>query len=33
MKRIGIADTTFARVDMGAIAEDELKRTGTGFSS
>ncbi len=31
MKRIGIADTTFARVDMGAIAEDELKKTGTGF--
>lgn len=25
MKRIGIADTTFARVDMGAIAIDELK--------
>ncbi|MDH4123905.1 MAG: riboflavin synthase, partial [Thermoplasmata archaeon] len=31
MKRIGIADTTFARVDMGAIATDELKKTGTGF--
>jgi riboflavin synthase len=31
MKRIGIADTTFARVDMGRIAEEELKRTGTGF--
>ncbi|MDD3492466.1 MAG: riboflavin synthase [Candidatus Thermoplasmatota archaeon] len=25
MKRIGIADTTFARVDMGALAIDELK--------
>ena len=31
MKRIGIADTTFARVDMGRIAEEELKKTGTGF--
>ncbi len=31
MRRIGIADTTFARIDMGRIAEDELKRTGTGF--
>jgi riboflavin synthase len=31
MKRIGIADTTFARVDMGAIAIDELKKMGTGF--
>lgn len=31
MKRIGIADTTFARVDMGRIAGDELKKTGTGF--
>ena len=31
MMRIGIADTTFARVDMGAIAIDELKKTGTGF--
>jgi len=31
MKRIGIADTTFARVDMGAIAIDELKKLGTGF--
>jgi riboflavin synthase len=31
MKRIGIADTTFARVDMARVAEDELKRTGTGF--
>ena len=31
MRRIGVADTTFARVDMGAIAADELKRTGTGF--
>lgn len=31
MRRIGIADTTFARVDMGTHAADELKRTGTGF--
>ena len=31
MKRIGIADTTFARVDMGAIAIDELRKLGTGF--
>ncbi len=31
MKRIGIADTTFARVDMGRIAEEELKKMGTGF--
>jgi len=31
VKRIGVADTTFARVDMGGFAVDELKRTGTGF--
>jgi riboflavin synthase len=31
MKRIGVVDTTFSRVDMGGIAADELKRTGTGF--
>ncbi|MEW5936348.1 MAG: riboflavin synthase [Candidatus Thermoplasmatota archaeon] len=31
MKLIGIADTTFARVDMASHAIDELKRTGTGF--
>ncbi|MGQ9587053.1 MAG: riboflavin synthase [Thermoplasmata archaeon] len=31
MKRIGVVDTTFARVDMGGAAIDELKRTGTGF--
>jgi riboflavin synthase len=31
MKRIGVADTTFARVDMGSLAIDELKKTGTGF--
>ena len=30
-KRIGVADTTFARVDMAAVAIDELKATGTGF--
>ncbi len=28
---IGVADTTFARYDMGAAAVDELKKTGTGF--
>ncbi|MFA6710676.1 MAG: riboflavin synthase [Candidatus Methanomethylophilaceae archaeon] len=31
MKIIGIADTTFARYDMGRAAIDELERTGTGF--
>jgi riboflavin synthase len=31
-RRIGIADTTFARVDMGAHAIDELRATGTGFT-
>jgi len=31
MKVIGVADTTFARVDMGRIAIDELKKSGTGF--
>ncbi len=31
MKRIGIVDTTFARVNMGDIAIDELKKQGTGF--
>lgn len=31
MKRIGIADTTFARYDMGGAAIDELQKTGTGF--
>jgi len=31
MRRIGVADTTFARVDMGSFAIDELKKTGTGF--
>ncbi|MDW5562764.1 MAG: riboflavin synthase [Methanomassiliicoccus sp.] len=31
MKLIGIADTTFARVDMGGAAVDELKARGTGF--
>jgi riboflavin synthase len=30
-KRIGVADTTFARCDMGASAIDELKKHGTGF--
>ncbi len=31
MKRIGIADTTFARYDMAKSAEDELKSNITGF--
>jgi len=31
MIRIGIVDTTFARVNMGRIAEEELKAHGTGF--
>jgi riboflavin synthase len=31
MKHIGIADTTFSRVDMGKFAIDELRKTGTGF--
>jgi riboflavin synthase len=31
MKRIGIADTTFARYDMGKAAIDELKSNDTGF--
>lgn len=31
MRRIGIADTTFARFDMASAAVDELKKTGTGF--
>jgi riboflavin synthase len=29
--RIGVVDTTFAMVDMGSFATDELRRTGTGF--
>jgi riboflavin synthase len=31
MKRIGIADTTFARYDLGKAAIDELKSRQTGF--
>ncbi len=31
MKKIGIADTTFARYDMGKAAIDELKSNRTGF--
>jgi riboflavin synthase len=31
MKKIGIADTTFARYDMGKAAIDELKSNKTGF--
>jgi len=33
MKKIGVVDTTFARVDMGGFVVDELKRTGTGFKA
>ena len=31
MKRIGVVDTTFARVDMADSAVSELKASGTGF--
>ncbi len=31
MKRIGVADTTFARVDMGRYAVRALEGAGTGF--
>jgi len=31
VKRIGVADTTFARVDMARFAVDRLKASGTGF--
>lgn len=31
MRKIGVVDTTFARVDMAGFAIDELKRTGTGY--
>ena len=31
MKKIGIADTTFARYDMADSAIDELKKLGGGF--
>ena len=31
MKRIGIADTTFARYDMARSAIDQLEQTGTNF--
>ena len=31
MKRIGVVDTTFARVDMASSAISELKASGTGF--
>jgi len=33
MKTIGIADTTFARIDMGKVAQDTLYETGTGFQT
>ena len=32
MRKIGIADTTFARYDMARAAADELKSQGTGFT-
>ena len=32
MKRIGVVDTTFSRIDMGSIAVDELRSLGTGFT-
>jgi len=32
LKRIGIADTTFARYDMAAAAVDELNKQGGGFT-
>ncbi len=32
MKRIGIVDTTFSRVDMGQMAVDKLKSMGTLFT-
>lgn len=31
MMKIGVVDTTFATVNMGDIAIDELKKQGTGF--
>ncbi len=31
LKRVGVVDTTFARFDMGASAEAQLKASGTGF--
>lgn len=31
MKKIGIADTTFSRYDMGSSVVDELKKQGGGF--
>ena len=31
MKKIGIVDTTFSRINMGKVAIDELNSTGTGF--
>ena len=31
MKLIGVVDTTFARIDMGGAAIDELRKCGTGF--
>ncbi len=32
MKKIGVADTTFARFDMYKSVEDELAQTGTGYT-
>jgi riboflavin synthase len=31
LKRIGIVDTTFSRMDMGSIAENELRDIGGGY--
>ena len=31
MKRVGVADTTFARVDLGRVAVRALQAQGTGF--
>ena len=31
LKRIGIVDTTFSRIDMGSIASDELRSMGRGI--
>jgi riboflavin synthase len=31
LKRIGVVDTTFSRIDMGSIANDELRSMGSGF--
>ncbi|MGM0510920.1 MAG: riboflavin synthase [Thermoplasmatota archaeon] len=33
MKKIGVADTTFARYDMYSSVVDQLEKTGTGFTT